>query len=47
LQNVQDPVDPRKNCFEDARWSAADGRYWSSLACKEEAKILAQILTDE
>jgi hypothetical protein len=24
--HVQDPVDPKINCFEDAQWSAADGR---------------------
>ena len=33
LGNVQDPKNPTDNCFEDAQFSVADGRFWSNEAC--------------
>ena len=33
LDNVQDPKNPTDNCFEDAQFSVADGRFWSNEAC--------------
>eukprot|EP00091_Calanus_sinicus_P016560 TRINITY_DN35991_c0_g1_i1.p1 TRINITY_DN35991_c0_g1~~TRINITY_DN35991_c0_g1_i1.p1 ORF type:complete len:152 (-),score=38.93 TRINITY_DN35991_c0_g1_i1:83-538(-) len=33
LDNVQDPKNPTDNCFQDAQFSIADGRFWSNEAC--------------
>jgi len=38
LENVENPENPTENCYEDVSWSAADGRFWSNLACLEENK---------
>lgn len=34
LEFVTDPANPTKRCYADAKWSKADGRYWSAEACK-------------
>ena len=34
LENVRDHNNPKSGCFSDTTWSAKDGRFWSSLACK-------------
>lgn len=33
LENVKDPSKPSSNCFSDADWSVADGRFYSHQAC--------------
>jgi len=37
LENVQDATSPSENCYEDATFSVADGKFWSTQACKAEA----------
>jgi hypothetical protein len=32
LEQVNNPMDPTKHCFEDVKWSKTDGRFWSYLA---------------
>jgi len=34
LKNVADPLQPSQHCFQDIQWSPADGRFWSTEACK-------------
>ena len=34
LENVADPLQPSQHCFQDIQWSPADGRFWSTEACK-------------
>jgi len=36
LENIQDPANPTSNCYDDASWSEADGRFWSSAACRPD-----------
>jgi len=45
LENVEHPENPTENCYEDVDWSAADGRFWSNLACVEEHKKPTECLT--
>jgi len=33
LENVNDPLNPQSKCYEDAKWSFNDGRFWSVEAC--------------
>ena len=37
---MKDPYRPNYDCYEDARWSYSDGRFWSFDACAES--ILAR-----
>jgi len=34
LQNLQDPAEPSKHCYDDVEWSAVEGRFWSRAACQ-------------
>merc|ERR1711892_1437204 len=45
LENVANAENPSDNCYEDVDWSAADGRFWSNLACVEENKGPHECLT--
>jgi len=53
LENIRNPRNGTENCFEDAKWSVADGRFWSSIACaeeykkKEDGKITQLIITSD
>jgi len=38
LENIRNPVNGTENCFEDAKWSVVDGRFWSNMACIDEYK---------
>ena len=33
LKNVEDPKNPRKNCYGDIQYSEVDEKFWSSSAC--------------
>jgi len=33
LKNVEDPKNPRKNCYGDIQYSEVDEKFWSSYAC--------------
>jgi len=39
LENIRDPATPENGCYSDTTWSERDGRYWSSLACREDPDI--------
>jgi len=39
LENIRDPATPESGCYSDTTWSERDGRYWSSLACREDPDI--------
>ena len=36
LENVVDPTNPTRDCYEDTQWSEVDGRFWSNQACFQE-----------
>jgi len=43
LENIRNPENMTKNCFEDAKWSVVDGRFWSRMACEPVLKDGNQI----
>lgn len=38
LNNILDPANATLNCYEDAAWSASDGRFYSFEACDAKAE---------
>jgi len=52
LENIRNPGNGTEYCFEDAKWSVVDGRFWSNMACideykkKEEEKIKSEELNN-
>ena len=32
---MKDPLNPSANCYQDAKWSYKDGRFWSYEACAD------------
>jgi len=45
LSNVQNPVEPTEDCFEDTLWSVSDGKFWSNEACFVEKAKSSECLT--
>merc|ERR1711860_82453 len=38
LEFIQNPADPKTDCYDDVEWSASNGRFWSRKACGDAVK---------
>jgi len=46
LVNVEDSENPTKNCFQDTKWSPADGRFYSNEACLVPGRQAKAVVED-
>ena len=41
LEHIEDPNNPKKDCYDDLEWSSSEGSFWSRKACRPKATLIS------